>query len=746
MKIKLLQAVIFCFFYLTGLSQINLVKGPYLQLGTPNSVIIKWETTVPCDSKIQWGAGTNSLTSAIASASNVTSHEVQITGLSAYTKYYYSVGTSSLVLQGDSNNYFVTSPLPGAPGKYRFWVTGDCGNASTNQINVRDQYLNYNAGKRTDGWILLGDNAYFYGSHADYNAEFFGIYQGSIMKKAVIWPAPGNHDYNNGATTSQTVPYYDIFTTPDNAQAGGISSGTEAYYSFNYGNIHFVSLDSYGTFGAAQKMYDTLGPQAIWLKQDLAANTQQWTIAYWHHPPYTMGSHNSDTETDLVSIRQNFIRILERYHVDLIMCGHSHDYERSKLMKGNYGSETTFSPSQHLLDTSTALYDGSLNSCPYIKDTTNKKAGTVYVVAGSAGYLGGQQASFPHDAMYYSNATDGGSLVLDIEQNKLEAKWLCADGVIRDKFTIYKHVNKVTSYTVNPGQSFSLSASWPGTYVWSNSFSLNPATVSTFSNTSFWVKDSYNCVADTFHIKVLPAVSFSNSGSYCAGQTLQFNDNSSNNPINWQWTVSPSLAVNISSASVPNPQINFSAPMLYTVSLVAGNAFGQGSVSSQTVLIHPQPFVLYSNSSNNLCLGETVTLTATGSPAYIWSNGQTGSNIIVSPTLSTAYTTTFISSFGCTNTGTVNLLVDVCASISQTFLAGKDYSVLCDALTNDISVKLEISGNFQLQLHDLCGRLVGTQILVYGINPIKQDLVPGIYVYKIYSNAVLLGSGKLLKN
>jgi UDP-2,3-diacylglucosamine pyrophosphatase LpxH len=116
----------------------------------------------------------------------------------------------------------------------------------------------------------------------------------------------------------------------------------------------------------------------------LSNRNKGWIIAYWHHPPYTMGSHNSDKEEELVHIRENFIRILERYGVDLIICGHSHDYERSKLMKGHYGPEPSFNPS-FLLSNSSGLYDGTPNSCPYLKDSAEGYAGTVYIVSGSAG-------------------------------------------------------------------------------------------------------------------------------------------------------------------------------------------------------------------------------------------------------------------------------------------------------------------------------------------------------------------------
>jgi hypothetical protein len=35
-----------------------------------------------------------------------------------------------------------------------------------------------------------------------------------------------------------------MFTFPRNAESGGVASGTEHYYSFDFGNIHFVCLDS----------------------------------------------------------------------------------------------------------------------------------------------------------------------------------------------------------------------------------------------------------------------------------------------------------------------------------------------------------------------------------------------------------------------------------------------------------------------------------------------------------------------
>ncbi|WP_081990590.1 metallophosphoesterase [Sporocytophaga myxococcoides] len=482
-------------------------RGPYLQLGTSSSVIIKWRTDIATNSKVSYGTTAGSLTSSANDAASVKDHEVKLAGLSANTKYYYSIGSSTQTLQGDANNYFITAPIVGTEKKTRVWVTGDCGNNSTNQRNSRDKYISYLGSNYTDVWLLAGDNAYNSGLDTEYQTNFFDIYKDKMLKQTVLWPAPGNHDYANNATrqNDHNVPYYSNFTLPKNAEAGGVASNTEAFYSFNYANIHFVSLDSYGKESNSYRMYDTLGPQATWLKQDLAANTQKWTIVYWHHPPYTMGSHNSDTETELINVRQNFIRILERYKVDMVICGHSHCYERTKLIKGHYGNESTFNAGSHNLSSSSGKYDGSASSCPYEKNVSSSYNGTIYVVSGSSGQLGGTQSSFPHSAMHYSDATNGGSLVIEIDQNRLDAKWVCADAVVRDQFTVFKDVRKTTNITIQSGQNTTLNASWVGNYNWTTGATSRAITVSPTTNTSYSVIDNFSCVTDVFNVTVIPA-------------------------------------------------------------------------------------------------------------------------------------------------------------------------------------------------------------------------------------------------
>jgi len=401
----------------------TVTRGPYLQQGTSNTVTVRWRTGTATDSRVRYGNAPGSLTSFADNPASRTEHEVRVTGLSADTKYYYSVGTTSQTLAGDSTCSFVTSPNPGTSKPTRVWVIGDAGTNTSSQRAVRDAYYAYTGNTHTDVWLQLGDNAYSDGTDAQYQAAVFTMYA-TLLRKTVTWPTLGNHDGHSADSPTMTGPYYSSFTLPKNGEAGGLPSGTEAYYSFDYGNIHFMCLDSYDTSRAVG------GTMHTWVKNDAAATTRDWLIAYWHHPPYTKGSHNSDSESALVDMRKNFLPILEDAGVDLVLCGHSHSYERSFLLDGHYGLSST-------LTTSMKKDGGSgRDPNPYRKSGgTQPHEGAVYVVAGSSGKTSG--GSLNHPAMFIS-LNNLGSLVLDINGSRLDAKFLRENGSVADSFAIVK--------------------------------------------------------------------------------------------------------------------------------------------------------------------------------------------------------------------------------------------------------------------------------------------------------------------
>lgn len=512
-------------------------RGSYLQMLTDTSIIIRWRTNLPADSKVWYGNTTDNLAWTSNDSALVIDHSVAINGLQANTKYYYAIGTSTDTLQSDSSYYFITAPPIGSKKPTRIWATGDCGTGYTTQTNVLNAYQNYTNGQYTDLWLLLGDNAYTNGHDWEYQSHFFEPYmQGYVMRQTAIFPTPGNHDYYNTTDPNSTdIPYFHNFTLPTQSEVGGIASGTEAYYSFDYANIHFISLNSYGKVNGLM-MHDTIGAQIEWLKSDLENNQQQWTVLYWHHPPYTMGSHNSDTELDLVYIRERVIPILDRYKVDLVLCGHSHCYERSKLMHGHYGMEETFDSYIHNASHSSGAYNNTPESCPYIKDSNNSSnEGIVYVVAGSAGKLSGTQGLFPHNAMYIGTAAVAGSLLIEVDGKRLDAKFITEAGVVYDQFTMMKDVNKSIDTLLCQGNSIVLSASWKGDYLWSNGSTAQSITVSPTSPAVYSVVDgSNNCLVDNIHVNVAPSL-FASS-AVCHNEIRQYSTPSISGAT-YQWTV-----------------------------------------------------------------------------------------------------------------------------------------------------------------------------------------------------------------
>ncbi|MCP3981493.1 MAG: PKD domain-containing protein [bacterium] len=478
-------------------------RGPYLQQGSDSEIVVRFDTNTPETGRVRYGSSPGSLTATANGAGVGLQHAVKLTGLSANATYYYAVGTAAGDLAGDDiDHYFSTAPLAGTADPTRVWVLGDSGTANANVEAVRDAYYTYTGATHTDLWLMLGDNAYPQGTQQDYQAAVFDMFP-DMLRKSVLWPARGNHDTANGA--NETGPYFDIFTLPKNAETGGVASGSESYYSFDHANVHFVVLDS------QESDRSSGGAMMTWLAADLSATAQDWIIAFWHHPPFSKGGHDSDNlnglEFQLVDMRENAVPLLEDHGVDLVLTGHSHTYERSFLIDGHYGDSTTFLESMKL-DGGDGRLDGD---GAYFKPLIGPEPhqGAVYAVAGSSGQL--SSGALDHPAMYVG-LYKLGSMVLDIDGNRLDALFLDDQQVVLDSFTIFK------------------SAPAP------------------------------------------PVPAF--SGAPLSGQaplSVDFTDLSLNAPDSWEWDFDNDGA---SESPLQNPGHVYATTGLYTVRLVVGNVLG----------------------------------------------------------------------------------------------------------------------------------------------------------------------------
>ena len=431
-----------------------LVRGPYLQIGSSTGAVVRWRTDQFSDAVVFYGQDPANLTDVAFQAMQTNEHIVTITGLEPETKYYYSIGSSAQRLAGTngpgSDFYLKTSPVPGTRKHARLWVVGDsgtAGNGPPDRVNsVRDAFYNLAATNgAADMFLMLGDNAYNSGQDSEYQAAVFDIFP-TLLRNTFLWPTIGNHE-SNQSTTANDYPYLNIFSLPHNGEAGGVPSGTQKYYSFDFGNIHLVCLDS-ETSG-----YTTNTAMFQWMKDDLAASTGEWNIVFFHHPPYTHGTHNSDVESDLIQIRENFIPVLEDYGVDLVLNGHSHVYERSYLLDRHYGVASTFSPTNKI-DGGTGRPE---ETGAYRKNSDHR--GVVYNVCGCSGQALGGTLDHPAHVVSLNIL---GSLVIDVNKGRLDVKFLTPTGDFNDHYTLVKGALPATpvGFAALPVDANTISLSW----------------------------------------------------------------------------------------------------------------------------------------------------------------------------------------------------------------------------------------------------------------------------------------------
>ncbi len=408
---------------LPATAQAELIRGPYVQLVTQGSMTVVWRTDAPSTGRLLYGLGPDAL-DGILTDTSTTQHEVKIAGLSADTTYCYAIEDETGPLAGGTSDYcFKTAPA--GPQPFTFWVVGDSGTASGKQGRVRDRMLIHRKGELPDLYIHVGDMAYSSGTDDEFQEKFFEMYPRQL-RQIPTFAAIGNHEGGSSDSLTATGPYYDAYVLPTQGEAGGLASGTEAYYSWDYADVHFIALESHRA-----ELRGEGGAMLTWLQMDLEATDKQWIVVYFHHPPYTKGSHDSDTESAHIEMRQRALPIMEAHGVDLVLGGHSHIYERSFLVHGAYDTPTTAGP--HIVDEG-----GGTEAQPYHKaGPGGVDDGAIYIVAGHGGTNVGRDGDSAHPLMYFTEI-DNGSVLVDVDGPSMRIQNVRLDGVVSDDFRIVK--------------------------------------------------------------------------------------------------------------------------------------------------------------------------------------------------------------------------------------------------------------------------------------------------------------------
>ncbi|MEF3303075.1 metallophosphoesterase family protein [Paenibacillus sp. GYB003] len=307
---------------------LSIVKGPYLQRPAETGMTFMWETSEPASSRVNVFAAERihsghqgnyktpeRLVRTAGSDDDRTIHRIDMDGLEPATAYFYTVISENARGKTESGPHpFKTAVRKGEP--FCFAVTSETGGYSgfdqTNGIinrNLFGQMQNY----RPDLALFIGDMVNDGRQYDDWSAYLFNPGRG-LLWNTPFYSCLGNHECNASW-------YYDFFAydPPKN------------YYSFDYGDVHFVCLDS-TDFVKREHYPNAAGticegnPQYDFLVRDLQAASAKWNIVYFHYPPYVSGGYQVE------DLRQ-LCPVLERHGVDLVFNSHTIVYERSHPLR-----------------------------------------------------------------------------------------------------------------------------------------------------------------------------------------------------------------------------------------------------------------------------------------------------------------------------------------------------------------------------------------------------------------------------
>jgi Calcineurin-like phosphoesterase/Purple acid Phosphatase, N-terminal domain len=273
-------------------------------------------------------------------------HHARLGWLEPATSYVYEVSAQGAApVQGT----FTTAPRGRFP--YRFTSVGDLATPNTawsksslNAATTVHQIQQFNPLFH----LHNGDLSYA-NDNDESQPAVWADFMNNIQTAATSIPwmtALGNHEseWNNGPLGYAS--YQTRFNLPPNGSWKPDWQGN--WYSFKVGSGLFISLDANDVVYAndssnnPDNSSDALyihgysgGAQTAWLQQTLAASKRDpeidWIVVFFHQP--VMSSSTSGAGGDL-GLRQTFMPLFDAYGVDLVLCGHDHDYERTYLVKG----------------------------------------------------------------------------------------------------------------------------------------------------------------------------------------------------------------------------------------------------------------------------------------------------------------------------------------------------------------------------------------------------------------------------
>jgi acid phosphatase type 7 len=279
-----------------------IVMTPYLQAVSQTSVCVMVECDATAPATVAYGttdaygmaATTDSTAATTSTAPPTYVHVVKLTGLLPATLYHYRASQG-----GDPtpDRTFTTAPAPGA--SFRFAIMGDCRTGTAPHDAIAARMLAANPRFSLYLGDLCGDSSY-----GMFKSEFFRPNELELISRVPFVNTVGNHEgWTTNTKTFQRMP--------------ASASGTQAYGSFDYGDIHVLVLNFMVPYAVGS-------PQYTFAAADLAAATKPWKVVIVHSPAYCVGGHGEDA--GMITMATN---VFEPNHVDLVLAGHSHFYQHN---------------------------------------------------------------------------------------------------------------------------------------------------------------------------------------------------------------------------------------------------------------------------------------------------------------------------------------------------------------------------------------------------------------------------------
>lgn len=316
-------------------------------------------------------------------------HKINIKDLKPGTKYLYRIGTINTFSEWYS---FETAPTITAT-PFKFLIFGD-----SQSVNYKlwQQVAStaYSRNKSARFFINMGDLVDTGDSYTQWQGWFDGVK--NIAEFIPAMPVSGNHEnYSPGPVFIKAQLYLEQFQLPTNAP----TAFSKQMYSFDYGDVHFVVLDS--QFGEQRAFSPDLADiQLQWLQQDLEKTKQKWKLVFMHRPV-----HNKNNG-QLNKIGKMLTTIFDNHHVNIVFTAHTHDYHRSFPLRSD------------------EVVAGSTQ-------------GTLYVGTGRSGTKPSKKVhARPRDEVFDATADQPSYLTVQVTDKFIQVQAMFFDGTLIDDFRV----------------------------------------------------------------------------------------------------------------------------------------------------------------------------------------------------------------------------------------------------------------------------------------------------------------------